>query len=53
MQGRFGIDATLKLFRFINVIEYDVGADFDGQAIVDLYYEESLSKQGVLQTKKD
>ena len=47
VQGRFGIDATLKLFRFINVIEYDVGADFDGQAIVDLYYEESLSKQGV------
>lgn len=47
LHGRLGIDASLKIFGFINVIEYDVGADLNAQAIVDLYYEKSLSKQGV------
>jgi len=47
LHNRLGVDASLKIFSFINVIEYDVGADLDLHATVDLYYEEELSKSGV------
>ncbi len=47
LHGRLGIDASLRLFCFINVMEYDVGADLDINAAVNLYYEEQLSKAGV------
>lgn len=47
LHNRLGVDASLKIFSFINVIEYDVGADLDLHAVVNLYYEEELSKSGV------
>lgn len=47
LHNRLGVDASLKIFGFINVIEYDVGADLDLHAVVNLYYEEELSKSGV------
>lgn len=47
LHNRLGLDASLKIFSFINVIEYDVGADLDLHAVVSLYYEEELSKSGV------
>ena len=47
LHNRLGVDASLKLFCFINVIEYDVGADLDLHAVVNLYYEDELSKSGV------
>lgn len=47
LHNRLGVDASLKIFSFINVIEYDVGADLDLHAVVNLYYEEQLSKSGV------
>lgn len=47
LHNRLGVDASLKIFGFINVIEYDVGADLDLHAVVNLYYEDKLSKSGV------
>lgn len=44
---RCGLDVSLKIFTFINVIKYDVGIDVDLCAIVNLYYEKQLSKGGV------
>lgn len=47
LNSRLGVDASLKIFGFINVIEYDVGANLNLTALVDLYYEEKLSKSDV------
>ena len=47
LHGRIGVDATLKIFSFIEVIKYDVGADLDASGLVNLYYEETLSQKGV------
>ena len=47
LHGRLGVDTSLKIFGFIKVIEYDIGADLNGEGIVDLYYEENLNKAGV------
>lgn len=47
LHGRLGIDASVKIFSFINVIEYDVGADLNAHAVANLYYEEKISKSGV------
>ena len=45
--GRFGIEASLYLLKFINIIKYDVGANADAEFMVGLYYEEKLSEDGV------
>lgn len=45
--NRFGLEATLKIFSFIKVVAYDVGANLDLHATVNLYYEDELSKSGV------
>lgn len=47
LHTRFGVDASLKIFSFINVIEYDVGANVDMHALVSLYYEDALKASGV------
>lgn len=47
LHSRLGLVASLKIFEFINVIKYDIGADLDLHAVVNLYYEEKLSKEGV------
>jgi len=47
LHSRLGVDASLKVFTFINVVEYDVGANLDIHAVVNLYYDERLSKLGV------
>lgn len=47
MYGRFGVDATIKLFKFINVIEYDVGFDAEGTAMAHVFYKEQLELSGV------
>ncbi len=45
--GRFGIEASLYLLKFINIIKYDIGANADAEFMVGLYYEEKLSEDGV------
>ena len=45
--GRFGVDAKLVIFGFINVIEYDVGLDADVVASVNLYIGEQVQQRGV------
>lgn len=45
--GKIGVDVNLKIFGFINVVEYDVGVNLDATALADLYYEEELSTSGV------
>ncbi len=47
LHGRFGIDVSVTLFKFINVIEYDIGLDLDIHAAVSLYYENKLEADGV------
>lgn len=47
LHNRLGLDVSVKIFWFINVIEYDVGADLDISATVNLYYEEKLKKKNV------
>lgn len=47
LHGRLGVDAAFKIFKFINVIEYDVGGDLDVRALVNLYYENQISQSGV------
>lgn len=47
LHNRLGVDVSFKIFGFINVIEYDVGADLNLHAVVNLYYEDELSKSGV------
>ena len=47
LHGRLGVDAAFKIFTFINVIEYDVGGDLDVRALVNLYYEDKISKSSV------
>lgn len=47
LRTRFGIDAKVLLFSFINVIEYDVGFNLDIYAAVNLYYDEELKEEGV------
>ncbi len=47
LRTRFGVEASLKIFTFIKVVTYDVGANLDLHAQVDLYYEDVLSKSGV------
>ena len=47
LHSRLGVEANVKIFSFINVIGYDVGANLDMHAVVNLYYEEELSQRGV------
>lgn len=47
IHARVGVDITVTIFTFINVIKYDLGLDADFKAMVNLYYEDTLSKQGV------
>lgn len=47
VHGRFGIEATLYLLKFINIITYDVGLNADAEFMVGLYYEEKLAEDGL------
>lgn len=47
LHSRLGVDASIKLFTFINVIEYDIGVDFDAKAMANIYYENQKAMQGV------
>lgn len=47
LQGRAATQASIKLFTFIDIFTYDVGFDLDAYAMVNLYYEDKLSKEGV------
>ena len=47
VHGRLGVDAKVTIFSFINVVEYDVGADANIYAVVNLYYENKIQKEGI------
>jgi len=47
LKAELGIEAELKIFCFIKVINYDVNLTFDAQAMVNLYYKDVLEKDGV------
>lgn len=47
LHGRLGVDASINIFTFINVIRYDVGLDANLNALTNLYYEDSLKQKGL------
>ncbi len=47
LHGRVGVEASLTLFSFIDVITYDVGFDLDILMKASLYYENEMKSSGV------